>query len=221
MPGLWFSGFRAWGFNPARTLLTLVGLALGVSLLMGTVLAVDSLDQAIALQSQRLAGHVPLQVRALSDDGLNPDDLAALRALPGVDRATPTLEKRVFYRTAAGRGFASVLGFNPDQLGAQQDYPLADGRYVDGRAAPEVLRRVGVATERHGLPSPAALTDTPLSSFSCRGLIRIPSASGLVPPFTPALLSATVALHTDRPNTRNELPFEPPVVSGVPMSRSA
>ncbi len=94
--------WRSLTARPARTLLTVLGVALGVALVAGTMLASDAATRAVARAAEDLYGEADLRVRAFDDDGLSADSVTAIRALPGVAISAPLAERRLTLSTQPG-----------------------------------------------------------------------------------------------------------------------
>ncbi len=79
-----------------RTVLTIIGVALGVAVLFAMQLTNATLDAAVDATVRDLVGRADLRVRAFSDAGLSPASVEAIRATPGVGAVAPVLERRTF-----------------------------------------------------------------------------------------------------------------------------
>ena len=76
--------WRSLTARPARTMLTVRGVALGVALVAGTMLAADAATRAVARAAEDLYGEADLRVRAFDDNGLSDaDSVTSIQALSG------------------------------------------------------------------------------------------------------------------------------------------
>jgi putative ABC transport system permease protein len=94
--------WRSLTARPARTALTVLGVALGVALVAGTLLAADAATRGVARAAEELYGDADLRVRSFDDDGLSPESVAAIEALPGVSVSAPLAERRLTLSTQPG-----------------------------------------------------------------------------------------------------------------------
>jgi putative ABC transport system permease protein len=88
--------------RPGRAILTALGVALGVALVTGTLLAADAASRALARAAEDLYGEADLRVRAFSSEGLSAASQAAISNLPGVAVAAPVAERRLTVSTQPG-----------------------------------------------------------------------------------------------------------------------
>jgi len=94
--------WRSLTARPARTGLTLFGIALGVALVAGTLLAADAATRAVQRSAEELYGEADLRVRAFGASGLSEESVAAIHALPGVVISAPLSERRLSITTQPG-----------------------------------------------------------------------------------------------------------------------
>ena len=101
-----------------RTALAVVGIALGVAAVTGTIVAGSASEQALESATASLLGRADVRLRAFADEGFGPRTVQAIRAQPGVVAAAPVSERRLTVSTAPGedeRVFTLlVLGIDPD-----------------------------------------------------------------------------------------------------------
>ena len=71
--------WRSLTARPARTLLTVGGVALGVALVAGTLLAADAATRAVSRAAEELYGAADIRVRAFDDDGLSDASVTAVQ----------------------------------------------------------------------------------------------------------------------------------------------
>ena len=118
--------------RPLRTLLTIVGIALGVGVLVAALVVNAGLDAAVERSVRDQLGRTDLRVAAFEERGLSPASLAALTTTPGVAVVAPELERRTYPvpDPHAGPGLpvpVTVIGVDPEADAALHDRPLARG----------------------------------------------------------------------------------------------
>jgi ABC-type lipoprotein release transport system permease subunit len=116
--GLGRLAWRSLWARPARSILTLVGIALGVGVLFASLATNDGIDRTIDRTVRDDLGHADLQVAAFAETGLSDATLAAIRGTPGVVVAAARIERPTFIATPIGTGPAihppvTVLGVDP------------------------------------------------------------------------------------------------------------
>jgi putative ABC transport system permease protein len=143
--------WRSLSARPARTILTVFGVALGVALVAGTMLAADAATRAVARAAQDLYGEADLRVRAFDDDGLSSDSVTSIRALPGVVISAPLSERRLTLQTEPGpdeQVFTLLaVGVDPAAEAALGRPALADGEALDAADPGGALVSAGWATD--------------------------------------------------------------------------
>ncbi|MBP1705422.1 MAG: hypothetical protein H6Q36_1161 [Chloroflexi bacterium] len=103
----------------ARTILTILGIGLGIGVLVAAVVTNASLDAAAASTVRERLGNADVRISALEERGLSPASVAAAAAAPGVAIAAPQLEARTYPRLSATGGGAAlpdpvtVIGVDP------------------------------------------------------------------------------------------------------------
>ncbi len=118
--------------RPLRTLLTIVGIALGVGVLVAALVLNAGLDAAAAQSVRDQLGRADLRVAAFEERGLSPASVTAMTTTPGVAVVAPELERRTYPvpDPLAASGLPSpvtVIGVDPVADPALHDRPLASG----------------------------------------------------------------------------------------------
>ena len=135
----------------ARTGLTILGVALGVALVSGTMLAADAATRAVARAAEDLYGEADLRVRAFDDDGLSAGSVTSIRALPGVAISAPLAERRLTLSTQPGpdeQVFTLLaVGVDPAAETALGRPALADGVALDAADPDGALVSAGWASD--------------------------------------------------------------------------
>jgi len=118
--------------RPLRTILTIVGIALGVGVLVAAVVLDAGLDAAAERSVRDQLGRSDLRVAAFEERGLSPASLAAISTTPGVAVVAPELERRTYPLPDPRPGSSlpvpvTVIGVDPVADAALHDRPLASG----------------------------------------------------------------------------------------------
>ena len=143
MRGLDRYAWRSLRARPARTLLTVGAIALGVAVLVAG-LAVDagigaSIDRTVAT----VAGRADLRVSAFAEAGLSRATLDAITGLPGAAAAAPATERRVPLAPTPERPGTvdpvTVVGIDPGLESRVHDLTLAAGSSLTRLDEPSAL----------------------------------------------------------------------------------
>jgi len=119
--------------RPLRTVLTIVGIALGTGVLVAGLVLNGALDAAVQRSVADVLGRADLRVAAFEEQGLSTGTVAAIAATPGVAAVAPILERRTYPLPAADATGGSlpapvtVVGIDPAADPAVRDRPLAAG----------------------------------------------------------------------------------------------
>src|SRR6188508_2797835 len=120
MRGLTGLAARSLSARKGRTVLSAVGIALGVGVLFASLATDAGIESAIDRTVRDIVGRADLRVAAFGDEGLSPESVAAIDQAPGVVVAAPVLERRTYLvpELTATEGTApapvTVLGIDPD-----------------------------------------------------------------------------------------------------------
>src|SRR6476620_5263849 len=148
MRGLTSLSLRSLGARRGRTLLSVVGIALGVGVLFASLATDAGIEAAIDRTVHDIVGRADLRVAAFGEEGLSPESVAAIGEAPGVVVAAPVLERRTYLVPdgSAPDGLeqpVTMLGVDPAAESQIRDLPLAAG---DRLAGPEAFG--ALVTER-------------------------------------------------------------------------
>src|SRR5262245_28035796 len=113
--------------HPARTTLTVFGIALGVAVVVAVGLVNQSIARTVAATFDEVAGKADLQVSAGSA-GFDDTLLERIRSTRGVEQAAPTLQQSVVLRDPRASGQHMLL-LGVDMLGSDarfREYASAD-----------------------------------------------------------------------------------------------
>ena len=147
--------WRGLSARPLRSALTIIGVALGVALVSGTLLANQAASEAIQRAAQEILGKAELRVRAFETNGFDPRTVQLLRNLSVVVLAdAPVAERRMLVTTKPQPNEKIfnllVLGVDPDREAAVRSYDLEEGVLLSNDAPNDVLVNAAWAS-RNGL----------------------------------------------------------------------
>ena len=147
MRGLAPYAWRSLVARPARSLLTVFGIAIGVGVLVAALAVNAGLDASIDRTVSSLVGRADLRVSAFAETGLSGATLSAIDGVPGVALTAPAIERRTFIVPESGQPIESepvtVLGIEPTREPRVRDLPL-----VRGAPLHDVNEAVALITER-------------------------------------------------------------------------
>lgn len=131
MRGLVPYAWRSLVARPARSLLSIIGVAIGVAVLVAALAVSAGLDASIDRTVASLVGRADLRVAAFTDAGLSAETVTTLDEVPGVALTAPAIERRSFIGSAPGRPTTrepvTVLGIDPAREPRVRDLGLARG----------------------------------------------------------------------------------------------
>lgn len=143
MRGLLPYAWRSLAARPARTLLTITGVALGVAVLVAALGVTSGLDASIDRTVASLTGRAQLRVGAFVEPGLSAATLARVEAVPGVALTAPATERRTFLVPTPARPTpgdpVTILGIDPMREPRVRDLALARGAPLARSDEPAVL----------------------------------------------------------------------------------
>jgi len=122
---------RSLAARRGRTLLSIVGVALGIGVLYASLATDAGITAAIDRTVRDLVGRADLRVEAFGPAGLGPDSVAAIEDAPGVAVAAPALQRRTYLSATTASGLpaapVTLLGIDPAREAQVRDLPLASG----------------------------------------------------------------------------------------------
>ncbi|HEX2626849.1 MAG TPA: FtsX-like permease family protein [Candidatus Limnocylindrales bacterium] len=141
--------WRAVFARPLRSLLTIVGIALGIAVLSASLTLGAALDAAVDRTVRDLVGRADLRVSGFLETGLSPESVDTISTTDGVLSATPIIEHRTFLFRADGAtsDAVTVLAIDPASYTRIHDLPVASGVGLGGAAEPVVLVSEQLAQE--------------------------------------------------------------------------
>lgn len=144
MGGFRSLALRSLAARRGRTLLSIIGISLGVAVLYASLATDAGIAASIDRTVRDLVGRADLRVEAFGATGLSRDSVAAIEEAPGVAQAAPALQRRTYLLPAADDPDAdtapvTALGIDPVREPAVRDLVLAAGRDLAGPQAFEAL----------------------------------------------------------------------------------
>jgi putative ABC transport system permease protein len=118
-----------------RSALTIAGVALGVALVTGTLLANQASSEAVQRAAAEIMGRAELRVRSFDTAGFTPRAISTMRRIPGVTAAAAVSEARIQFSTLPGpseKVFDNLLaiGVDPADEAAIRTYDLQAGSFL-------------------------------------------------------------------------------------------
>ena len=132
MAGLTTLALRSLAARRLRTILTVLGIGLGVAVLFASLVTNVGIDRSIDRTVEDLVGRADLRVAAFQERGLSARTVEAIASTAGVEVAAPSLERRIYLRREVGSlgplpPPVTVLGIDP-----RLDPRIRDLRLVAG-----------------------------------------------------------------------------------------
>lgn len=118
MTGLGGLAWRTLAARPVRSVLTTIGIALGVAVLFAGLLTRAGIERSVGDGVAEVLGRADLRIAAFADAGFGPATVAEISSAPGVGVAAPRIERRTYLAaTTSAPGEApppvTVLGIDP------------------------------------------------------------------------------------------------------------
>jgi putative ABC transport system permease protein len=196
--------------HPMQEALAGTGIAVGVALVFGVLLANSSLTNSAQRLVHGLTGSARLALVARSSDGFSEDLTAKVRQLRGVQVATPVLRQNMTIVGPRGRVAIQLVGVSPSlaSLGGVAQQQLGNGALLlsGGLGLPAgVADRIGV--HRH---SPVSVVGNGYAHRETVGFVLSSEALKAISgsPVAVALLSVAQRL-SERPGRVTQLLIEP------------
>ena len=117
------------GRRPARSLLTLLSIAIGMAAIVAVSLGTATTQEAYRRMYDKLAGRAALQVTAQGGGNFDERLAATLDRVPGVQAAVPSLQRLTVMYFEHKRLSLLVMGIDPRRDREVRQYRLRDGRY--------------------------------------------------------------------------------------------
>ena len=152
--------WRSLRARPGRTLLTIIGVALGVAVLFAGLATNVAIESSVDRTVRDLVGRADLRVSTLGETGLSPQTLAAVNATAGIAVAAPVLERQTYLLAGPSVGLpapVTIVGVDPAKEPQIHDLTLAAGSGLTGSDEPSALITKRLA-EQDGLALGSELT---------------------------------------------------------------
>lgn len=131
MHGLAPYAVRSLRARPARTGLTLAGIALGVAVLLAGLATNGGIEASIDRTVALLVGRADLRVEAFTEQGLSAATVTAIEQTPGVAVVAPAITRRTYLTPTVGRPALAppvdVVGIDPAVESRVRDLVLSRG----------------------------------------------------------------------------------------------
>jgi putative ABC transport system permease protein len=137
--------WRTLGARPLRSLLTILGVALGVGVLSASLAMGAGIEAAVDRTVRDVVGSADLRVSAFLERGLSDATVAAIRETEGVGLIAPTIEKRTFLApgsagaVSGARDAVTVVGIDPVAYSRLHDLDLVAGARLARPDEPSAL----------------------------------------------------------------------------------
>ncbi len=145
-PTLWKYTTREVQRRPGRTVLTLLGIVIGVAGVVATGVMLQALRHAYRDLFETATGRASLEVVAEGYAGFDASIATSLADVPGIRAALPIIQSPATIITPAGSHPVLVLGVDPDRDGFARDYILRAGHTLDEQDG--LLLEAGFAASR-------------------------------------------------------------------------
>jgi putative ABC transport system permease protein len=172
--GLTSLAVRSLAARPGRTILSIVGIALGVGVLFASLATDAGIEASIDRTVGDLVGRADLRVEAFGTGGLAPATLAEIEGAPGVQVAAPALIRRTYLGPTPGSAESvpppvTILGIDPAREAAVRDLTLSAGRPLAGGESLEAL-----LTDRLAASTGIGVGGTITIQAGTSGLVDVP-----------------------------------------------
>ncbi|MEO7664326.1 MAG: ABC transporter permease, partial [Candidatus Limnocylindrales bacterium] len=125
--------WRTLAVRPLRTILTIIGVMLGVAVLSASLAMSAGLDAAVDRTVRDVVGSADLRVAAFLQGGLSDETLATIAGVDGVALVAPAIERRTFLAAAAAgtsngvRDAVTIVGIEPGTYAQVHPFELVSG----------------------------------------------------------------------------------------------
>jgi putative ABC transport system permease protein len=127
---LWRYTAREVRRRPGRTLLTLLGIAIGVAAVVAVNLTADTTTHAYRNMFAQVSDRAALEIVAEGLGAFDPASVADVAAVPGVGAVVPVLQEPGALVGAGGPQPVLILGIDPNGDRAARDYVLREGQML-------------------------------------------------------------------------------------------
>ncbi|MCA9135806.1 MAG: ABC transporter permease [Planctomycetales bacterium] len=114
--------------EPRRTLLTLLGITIGVAAIVAVSLTARSSDEAFSGMYRSLAREAGLEITSVDGSSMEQSILESVIGVPGVQLATGQVQRQSLMTFRDRRIKILLLGIDPAQSESQQRFPVVEGQ---------------------------------------------------------------------------------------------
>lgn len=144
--------WRSLGARPLRSLLSGLGVALGVAVLFAGLATNAGIEASVNNTVRDLVGRADLRVAAFGERGLTPETVQRIKETPGVEVIAPALQRRTYLGPDVEAGQAlppavTVLGIDPVAEPQLHDLHLVAGSMLREPTEPSALISEQLASE--------------------------------------------------------------------------
>ncbi len=160
---LWTYNLREFQRHPGRTILTLLGIALGLAAVVATRLSIRTVDRAYRELFEGVSGRPALEIAAKGQGGFAAEAVSGLDRVAGVKAVVPRIQSAAALVCGSQSLAVPLLGL--DAIGAA-DWPIRDGRPLCDDA--ELLLDPALAASLHLSPGTSVEVWSPAGSTPLR-----------------------------------------------------
>src|SRR5690606_23024508 len=125
---LWYLILRSWRERPARTILSILSVAIAIATVLGTALAQSGVRQGMRKLSSAVDKHPALEIVSASGGRFPSAEMPSLSGISGVIRAVPVTSRASTARIG-GKRFRTVLAGLPlDNSAGWEALELTEGK---------------------------------------------------------------------------------------------
>ena len=185
---LWSCSVREIRRRPGRTLLTLLGITLGLATVVATRLTIDIVSQTYRDLFDGTVGEPALEVTSSDLSSFDPSALPDLKSLPQIHKVIPRIRAAAGLVGPSGSVTVALLGADGTPQG--EHWPLCQGRNIE---TPDDALLDGVLADSLGL-----VVGQPLQLWTPAGLIALHLAGTLEPRGSSAGAGGLLIVSLDR-----------------------
>jgi len=137
--------WRTLAARPLRSILTILGVSLGVGVLTASLTMSAGIEAAVERTVRDVVGSADLRVSAFLEGGLSTATVETVRGTPGVEVVAPTIERRTFLApgspgTVGGvRDAVTVVGIEPVSWSRLHELEMIEGSRLSRPDEPSAL----------------------------------------------------------------------------------
>src|SRR3954454_22605093 len=147
--------------RPLRTVLTIIGIGLGVGVLAASLTLGAALDASVDRTVRDMVGRADLRVSTFLEGGLSDSAVQTIRDTAGVTTVAPVVEHRTFLGgtgTGPATDAVTILCIDPTSYAAVHDLTLVSGSGLgDGSEAVALISERLATTDGYVVGSPISL----------------------------------------------------------------